>query len=66
MKKKELKMIAQKIAKNEKIIQQSQDKEEVKKAKRAILELSGSIHSLEDMVAIDEIVQTMLEQELDK
>ena len=61
MKKKELKNLAKKIAKYEQIIQTSDDKDEIRKAQLAIMELSGSVDSLEDITAIDEMVQDFLE-----
>ena len=60
MKKKELKNLAQKIAKYEKIIQTSSDKAEIKKAKSEIMSLSGHVDNLEDMMIIDEMVQDIL------
>ena len=60
MKKKELKNLAKKIAKYEQIIQTSDDKDEIRKAQLAIMELSGSVDSLEDITAIDEMVQDFL------
>ena len=60
MKKKELKNLAKKIAKYESIIQISDDKDEIRKAQLAIIELSGSVDSLEDITAIDEMVQDFL------
>ena len=60
MKKKELKNLAKKIAKYESIIQTSDDKNEIRKAQLAIIELSGSVDSLEDITAIDEMVQDFL------
>ena len=65
MKKKELKNLAKKIAKYESIIQTSDDKDEIRKAQLAIIELSGSVDSLEDITAIDEMVQDFLKYELD-
>lgn len=60
MKKKELKNIAQKIAKCEKIIQTSDDSKAIKRAEDEIMKLSGSVDSLEDMIAIDELVIEIL------
>lgn len=60
MKKKELKNLAKKIAKYEQIIQSSDNKDEIRKAQLAIIELSGSVDSLEDITAIDEMVQDFL------
>ena len=62
MKKKELKNLAQKIAKYERIIQTSDDKKLVRQAEEEIMRLSSSVDSLEDMVAIDELVMELLEK----
>ena len=62
MKKKELKNLAKKIADAEYIIQNSDDAKAVAKAQDAILELSGKVMSLEDMMIIDELVQEILNQ----
>ena len=61
MKKKELKMLAQKIAKYEKIIQTSDDNKEIRNAQEEIMKITKSVNNLEDMVAIDEIVMTLLD-----
>ena len=62
MKKKEIKNLAQKIAKYERIIQSSDDKKLVHQAEEEIMRLSSSVNSLEDMVAIDELVMELLEK----
>lgn len=62
MKQKELKNLAKKIAKFELIIQQSDDMAERAKAEAAIMELSGKVDSLEDIVIIDELVQEYIEE----
>ena len=62
MKKKEIKALAQKIAKYEKIIQSSDNKKLVHQAEEEIMKLSSSVESLDDMVAIDEIVMELLEK----
>ena len=62
MKQKEIKNLAQKIAKYERVIQTSDDKKLVRQAKEKIMKLSSSVSSLEDMVAIDELVMEMLEK----
>ena len=62
MKKKELKALAQKIAKAEYIIQNSEDKKAVVKAEQEIIDLSGRVDTLEDMVIIDELVQEILKK----
>lgn len=61
MRKKELKNIAQKIAKCEKIIQESSNKEEVENAKRAILSLSKKL-SVEDIFLLDEVIMELMEE----
>ena len=66
MKKKELKALAQKIAKYELIVQTSQDKKQVRDAQDKIIELSGKVESLDDIAAIDEMVQEILEKHLEK
>ena len=53
MKKKELKNLAVKIAKYEKIIQNSEDKKLIRQAEQEIMNISSSVHSMEDMMAID-------------
>lgn len=62
MKKKELKNLAAKIAKCERIIQTSDDKQAVRQAESEIMRLSSCVNSLEDMVAIDELVMELLEK----
>lgn len=57
MNKKEIKNLAKRIADAEYTIQNSLDKEEVKKAKSTIMELSKRITSLEDMMILDEMIQ---------
>ena len=56
MKRKELKRLAEKIARNELILQdETSDKEAKRRAENEILELSGHVSSLEDMMVIDEL-----------
>lgn len=62
MKKKELKNLAKKIADAEYIIQNSDDAKAVAKAQGMIIELSGKVMSLEDMMIVDELVQEILSQ----
>ena len=62
MKQKEIKNLAQKIAKYERIIQTSNDKKLVRQAEEEIMKLSSSVTSLDDMVAIDELVMELLEK----
>lgn len=62
MKAKELKNIAKQIAKYEFIIQTSDDKQAIRDAQMKVMELSGRVERLEDMVAIDEYVQDFLQK----
>lgn len=62
MKKKEMKNLAVKIAKCERIIMKNEDPKAVKQAEEEIMRISSSVHSLDDMVAIDELVMEMLEK----
>ena len=60
MKRKELKELAKKIAKQEKIIQESDDPKIQQAAQEEIMRLSGHIKSLEDMTILDEMIQEIL------
>ena len=62
MKMKELKNLAKKIAKYEQTIQNSDDKEAVRRAEEEVMKLSGSVKSLEDIMVIDELVQELLSE----
>ena len=62
MKKKEQKALAQKIAKYELIIQTSDDKKRIHDAQDKVIELSGRVETLDDIAAIDEMVQEILEK----
>ena len=62
MKRKELKEIAKKIAKAEQIIANSEDNFAIRKAQDEIMELSGRLMSLDDMIAVDELVQDLLNE----
>lgn len=62
MKQKEIKNLAQKIAKYERVVQESDDKHLVRQAQEKIMELTSGVTSLEDMVAIDELVMDLLEK----
>jgi phage shock protein A len=62
MKQKEIKNLAQKIAKYERIVQTSDDKKMIRQAQEKIMELTNSVTSLDDMVAIDEAVMELLEK----
>ena len=61
MKKKELKEIANKIAKAERTIATSSDKQEITNAKAQIFEMSSKITDPEDFIKIDELVQDLLD-----
>lgn len=63
MRNKERKSLAKKIAKAESIIQANLDPKAVERAKNEILELSGQITNLDDMLMIDELVQEILEKD---
>ena len=65
MKRKELKRLAEKIAKCEYIIQTSSDQGAIRRAQDDILTLSGQVDSLEDITAIDELIQDILADLLD-
>lgn len=60
MKRKEKKQLAEKIAKYERIIQSTDDRDKIKEAESKIMELSTHVYNLEDMVEIDEMVQDLL------
>ena len=62
MKAKELKNLAKKIAKYERIVQNSNDTKEVREAQEEIVKLSGQVHSFEDIILIDELVQEILSE----
>ena len=64
MKKKELKNLAKRIADAEFVIQTSSDKDEINKAKKTIMELSNHAIELEDIIALDEMVQDILTQKM--
>lgn len=60
MKRKELKVLAQKMAKCERIIQDSSDKKAVESAQREIMKLSRGLKSLDDILILDEMIQDIL------
>ena len=66
MKTKELKNLAKKIANAELVVQTSEDPQAVRKAQNQIMELSSNVHSLDDIITIDEMVQEILGKILDK
>ena len=60
MKRKELKNLAEKIAKQEYIIQTSNDNVAVQSAQEEIMRLSSRVHDFQDIDLIDEMVQDLL------
>lgn len=60
MKRKELKNLAQKIAKLENIVQTSDDQKAISRAQDEIMTLSGHIQSIEDMVLLDDLIQELM------
>ena len=60
MKRKELKNLAEKIAKQEYIIQTSNDNVAVQAAQEEIMRLSSRVHDIQDIDIIDEMVQDLL------
>lgn len=65
MKKKELKNLAAKIAEAEYIVQTSKDSNAVHQAQETIMNLSGKINNLEEMVLLDDMIQEILDKILD-
>lgn len=63
MKRKELKNVAKQIAKYERIIQTSDDKNLRHEAENAIIQLSNKIEDLADMMALDELISDYLAEE---
>lgn len=62
MKKKELKNLAEKIAKCEYVIENSKDNNEINAAQAEIMRLSSKVHNFEDLDQLDELIQTMLKK----
>ncbi len=60
MKKKELKNLAEKIAKQEVIIQTSEDSAEIQAAQNEIMRLSSRVHDFQDIDTLDEMIQEIL------
>ena len=60
MKRKELKNLAEKIAKQEYIIQTSNDNVAVQAAQEEIMRLSSRVHDFQDIDLIDEMIQDLL------
>ena len=64
MKKKELKQIAQRIAAAELTLRTTDDSWKRQCAQDEILELTGRVDDIEDMLALDEMIQKILEKNL--
>lgn len=62
MKQKEIKNLAKKIAAQEQILASTTDLAEKSRAENEIIKLSGHVHSLEDMVAVDDMVREILKK----
>lgn len=62
MKKKELKNLAEKIAKQEYIIQTSDNSKQIQAAQEEIMRLSNKIQDFQDIDLVDELVQEYLEK----
>ena len=62
MKKKELKNLAMRIAALENKLSKTEDKEEQKKIQEAIIKESVKVTSLDDMFALDELIQQFLKK----
>ena len=60
MKRKEILNLAKKIAQQELILQNSTNTHEKSQAEIEIMRLCSSVHSVEDMLAIDDIVLEIL------
>lgn len=60
MKQKELKNLAKKIAAQEKLLASNDDPIIKSRAQSEIMKLSGHVHNLDDMVAIDDMVREIL------
>jgi protein subunit release factor A len=64
MTKKELKKLAKELARLERIVKTTEDNEVRYRAEQEIMTLTNKVEDLEDMVMIDEMVMTLLEQEI--
>ena len=64
MTKKELKKLANELARLERIIKTTEDNEVRYRTEQEIMTLTNKVEDLEDMVMIDEMVMTLLEQEI--
>lgn len=64
MKQKELKTLAKKIAKLEIEMQNCTDPDKQAELENEVMVLSGKVHSIADMIAIDDLVQEYLAKNL--
>jgi hypothetical protein len=62
MNKKELNRLAREIAEAEYVLQNSTDENELKKAKKIIFHSAGKVKSMEEMIILDEIIQSILSE----
>jgi protein-arginine kinase len=62
MKKKDLKKVAEKIARAEQTIAQNIDQKQVEDAKNEILRLARSVGTLEEMMLLDDLIQEILKK----
>ena len=62
MKRKELKNLANKIAKAELKYQSATSTEEKKEAENEIIRLSGKVQNVEDMLLLDDLVQDSIKE----
>lgn len=62
MKKKELKQLAQKVAKLEMQYQKAEDSKERQACELEIMKLCSQVDSLEEVAVIDELVQDIIEK----
>lgn len=60
MKKKELKNLAEKIAKQEYVIQTSNDDDKIQAAQNEIMRLTSRVRDFQDLDVIDEMIQEIL------
>ena len=60
MKKKELKNLAEKIAKQEYVIQTTNDDDEIQAAQNEIMRLTSRVRDFQDLDVIDEMIQEIL------
>ena len=64
MKQKEIKTLAKKIAKQELILQASNNLEEKSRAEQEIIRLSACVKSIDDMLALDDAIQELLNEKI--